>query len=40
MQAGFLHLLQAVTTVWVLVLRKGHCSAALVYTYYYMFTVD
>ena len=30
--ASFLHLVQAVTTVWVLVLLKGYCSAALVYT--------
>jgi len=33
MHARFLHLLQAVMTVWVLVLPKGYYSAALVYTY-------
>jgi len=33
MQARILHLLQAVTTVWVLVLLRGYCLAALVYTY-------
>jgi len=33
MHARFLHLLQAVTTVWVLVTLPGYGSAALVYTY-------
>jgi len=33
MQARILHLLQAVTTVWVLITLLGHCSAALVYKY-------
>ena len=33
MQARILHLVQAVTTVWVLVTLLDHCSAALVYTY-------
>ena len=32
-QARILHLLQAVTTVWVFVLLRGYCLAALVYTY-------